>query len=167
MSTSINRRRKAGSDRTSEDRIVRLLRRRFGGQTRSLKKGIGDDAAVFHPASGTEYWALTTDLLLEHIDFRKEWTSPRELGHKALAVNLSDLAAMGARPRWALVALGVPRGLRLGDARRLGAGLGVLARACTAGGRRDRSSGRRQVGTAARCRERGSRDRDLSRRARP
>jgi thiamine-monophosphate kinase len=103
--------RKRGSDPTSEDQIVSLLRARFGGQSRSLKKGIGDDAAVFHPAAAREYWALTTDLLLEDVDFRKEWTSPRQLGHKALAVNLSDLAAMGVQPRFHTVSLGIPAGI--------------------------------------------------------
>jgi thiamine-monophosphate kinase len=51
---------------------------------------------------------VTTDLLLEDVDFRTEWTGARQLGHKALAVNLSDLAAMGAQPRFHTVALGIP-----------------------------------------------------------
>jgi thiamine-monophosphate kinase len=95
----------------TEDQIVRLLRERFGGRSASLKRGIGDDAAVFHPSGATEYWAFSTDLLLEDVDFRKEWTAPRQLGHKALAVNLSDLAAMGVRPRFYTVSLGIPNGI--------------------------------------------------------
>jgi thiamine-monophosphate kinase len=97
-----------GSAPRSEDHIVRLLRERFGGLSASLKRGIGDDAAVFHPAGASEYWAFSTDMLLEDVDFRKEWSGPRQLGHKALAVNLSDLAAMGVRPRFHTVSLGIP-----------------------------------------------------------
>ena len=52
-----------------------------------------------------------TDMLLEDVDFRKEWSGPRQLGHKALAVNLSDLAAMGVRPRFHTVSLGIPEGI--------------------------------------------------------
>src|SRR5262245_34981882 len=95
----------------SEDQIVRLLRERFGGRSASLKRGIGDDAAVFHPAGAREYWAFSTDLLLEDVDFRKEWSKPGQLGHKALAANLSDLAAMGVRPRFHTVSLGIPAGI--------------------------------------------------------
>ncbi len=51
----------------------------------------------------------TTDLLIEDIDFRRDSIPPLLLGHKALAVSLSDIAAMGARPRWAMVSLAVPR----------------------------------------------------------
>jgi thiamine-monophosphate kinase len=102
---------KPGPAPRSEDEIVRLLRDRFGGRSASLKMGIGDDAAVFHPAGAREYWAFSTDMLLEDVDFRKEWSGPRELGHKALAVNLSDLAAMGVRPRFHTVSLGIPEGI--------------------------------------------------------
>ena len=74
----------------------------------SLIKGIGDDAAVLRPAAGREM-VLTADLLVEEMDFRREWMMPRLLGHKALAVSLSDIAAMGARARWALLSIGIPR----------------------------------------------------------
>jgi thiamine-monophosphate kinase len=50
-------------------------------------------------------------MLIEDVDFRREWIRPAQLGHKALAVNLSDLAAMGARPEFYLVALALPDGL--------------------------------------------------------
>lgn len=76
----------------------------------SLSIGIGDDAAVIKQLSGRDT-VITTDLLVEEIDFRRETISPRLLGHKALAVSLSDIAAMGARPRWSLVSLGVPQGV--------------------------------------------------------
>ena len=71
---------------------------------------------------------MTVDAVVEGVHFRRASSRLEDVGHKALAVNLSDLAAMGARPGWALVALGVPRGFRVADARKLGAGFGALAR---------------------------------------
>src|SRR5215213_9659646 len=78
----------------------------------SLILGIGDDAAVLRPRAGFDL-VITADLLVEDVDFRLEggWTSPRDLGHRALAVSLSDAAAMGARPRFCLLSVGVPRAL--------------------------------------------------------
>ncbi len=73
----------------------------------SLSLGIGDDAAVTRARRGHDT-LITTDLLVEDIDFRRDWMPPQMLGHKALAVSLSDIAAMGARPRWALLSVGVP-----------------------------------------------------------
>src|SRR4030095_10577583 len=73
----------------------------------SLVLGIGDDAAVIRTASDKET-VISTDLLVEEIDFQRTTAPPFLLGHKALAVSLSDIAAMGARPRWALLSLGVP-----------------------------------------------------------
>ena len=69
--------------------------------------GIGDDAAVLQTTTGKET-VVTTDLLIENIDFRRTTVPPYLLGHKALAVSLSDIAAMGARPRWSLISIGVP-----------------------------------------------------------
>ena len=67
---------------------------------------MGDDCALLRPNAGLDL-ALTTDMLVEGQHFSAD-AAPRALGHKALAVNLSDLAAMGAAPRWALLALGLP-----------------------------------------------------------
>ena len=75
-----------------------------------LVLGIGDDAAILRSGQGRET-VITTDLLVEDIDFRRASMPPLWLGHKALAVSLSDIAAMGARPRWALLAVGVPAGV--------------------------------------------------------
>lgn len=72
----------------------------------SLLVGVGDDAAVWASSQGAEI--ATTDLLLEGIHFRLDTTSWYDLGWKALAVNLSDIAAMGGQPRYALVGLGLP-----------------------------------------------------------
>jgi thiamine-monophosphate kinase len=65
---------------------------------------LGDDACVLPAAR----YAVTTDALLEHVDFERTWGPPEALGHKALAANLSDLAAVGARPRFLLLTLGIP-----------------------------------------------------------
>jgi thiamine-monophosphate kinase len=77
-----------------------------GRSAPAVALGIGDDAALLHPSAGMEL-AVSTDLLLEGRHFRAG-TDARKLGHKALAVNLSDLAAMGAAPRWATLALALP-----------------------------------------------------------
>ncbi|MBC7929915.1 MAG: thiamine-phosphate kinase [Rubrivivax sp.] len=75
----------------------------------SLIKGIGDDAAVIRHRSGFDT-VVTADLLVEGIDFDFDrfQTRPRDLGHKSLAVSLSDISAMGARPRFCLLSVGVP-----------------------------------------------------------
>ena len=73
----------------------------------SLLIGIGDDAAVFRSTAGKET-VITADLLVEDIDFRRTTTPPYLLGHKSLAVSLSDIAAMGARPLWSMMSIGVP-----------------------------------------------------------
>jgi thiamine-monophosphate kinase len=77
------------------------------GSSSGLLRGIGDDAAVLKSFTGTDV-VVSTDLLVEGIDFRRDTTRPNQLGHKTLAVSLSDIAAMGARPRWALLSIGVP-----------------------------------------------------------
>jgi thiamine-monophosphate kinase len=74
----------------------------------SLRLGIGDDAAVIQQWSGRET-VITADLLVEDIDFRLNSTTPWLLGYKALAVSLSDIAAMGAHPRYALLSIGLPQ----------------------------------------------------------
>src|SRR4051812_46250429 len=71
-------------------------------------RGIGDDAAILKSLAGKNV-VVSTDLLVEEIDFRRDTTRPGLLGHKALAVSLSDIAAMCARPRWALLSIGVPQ----------------------------------------------------------
>jgi thiamine-monophosphate kinase len=77
---------------------------------RDLVCGIGDDTAILAEQSGRET-LVTADLLVEDVHFKLEYTPPRLLGHKALAVSLSDIAAMGGEPRFALLTLAVPRGL--------------------------------------------------------
>ena len=92
-----------------------------------LQLGIGDDAAVWQPSPGEDV-VVTTDSLLENVHFRRDWTDWESLGHKTLAVNISDLAAMGAIPRLAVISLGLDGTERVGDLQALYRGLGALAR---------------------------------------
>jgi thiamine-monophosphate kinase len=91
----------------SEFDFINALRQRVASSTQSTVTGIGDDAAVFRSNSNKET-VVSIDLLVEDIDFRRTTTPPYLLGHKALAVSLSDLAAMGSRPLWCLISIGVP-----------------------------------------------------------
>lgn len=73
-----------------------------------LKLGIDDDAAVLATAGRSDI-VVTTDLIADGVDFELRSDDPRRIGHKALAINLSDLAAMAARPLAAVIALNLPR----------------------------------------------------------
>ena len=91
---------------TSEFDLIRRYFARPRATSGRARLGIGDDAALLRVAAGAEF-AVTTDTLVEGVHFLRG-TDPTRLGHKALAVNLSDLAAMGAVPRYALLALTLP-----------------------------------------------------------
>ncbi len=83
-----------------------LIRRYFTRPARTAALGVGDDCALVRAPTGLVV-AVTTDMLVEGTHFLPG-ADARRLGHKALAVNLSDLAAMGADPRWFLLALCLP-----------------------------------------------------------
>ena len=83
-----------------------LIRRHFTHPTRHTDLGVGDDAALVRPTPGMQL-AVSTDMLVCGTHFLPD-TDPQALGWKALAVNLSDLAAMGATPRWCFLALSLP-----------------------------------------------------------
>jgi len=83
-----------------------LIARYFTRPAPSARLGVGDDAALLAASEGCEL-AVSTDMLVAGTHFLSD-TGPQDLGHKVLAVNLSDLAAMGARPRWALLAMALP-----------------------------------------------------------
>ena len=90
--------------------------------------GIGDDAAVWTPSAGMSI-VVTTDALIEDVHFRLDWTDWTSLGHKTMAVNLSDIAAMGARPRVATIVLGLTGDELVTDVEALYVGAGGLAAA--------------------------------------
>jgi thiamine-monophosphate kinase len=94
-----------GRRSSEEELIARFLRPFSRGERVSV--GPGSDCAAVRVARGQEL-VSTTDALVEGVHFDFRWFSPAEVGHKALAVNLSDLAAAGAKPRWFLCALGIP-----------------------------------------------------------
>ncbi|MFK0241384.1 thiamine-phosphate kinase [Microbacterium sp. NPDC090281] len=103
----------------SEGRILQAILTRTPAASHALI-GPGDDAAVIATPSGSV--VATTDTLVHGPDFRLAWSSGYDLGWKAAAVNLADVAAMGARPTALLVALAVPRDLRLSFVERLADG---------------------------------------------
>jgi thiamine-monophosphate kinase len=92
----------------TERGVIEAARRHSGAGT-GVRVGIGDDCAVLEPDPGATLLA-TTDLLIEDVHFRRRYAEPADIGWKALAVNLSDIASMGGWPRWALVALACPEG---------------------------------------------------------
>ncbi len=104
-----------------------LIRRYFTHRARRAVLGVGDDAALVNVRHGCEL-VVSADMLVAGRHFLRD-ADPCQLGHKALAVNLSDMAAMGATPRWATLALALP----VADTRWLAAfarGFMALARRC-------------------------------------
>jgi thiamine-monophosphate kinase len=92
--------------RFSEEELVGELRRLLAADAPGVILGPGDDAALVE--MGPHLGILTTDLLVESVHFALDTTSARDLGYKSVAVNVSDVAAMGGSPRYGLVALGLP-----------------------------------------------------------
>ena len=91
-----------------ETGLIQRLSRRLVPAT-SVLVGIGDDAAVLHWGS-KELMLFASDMLVEGVHFRRHELAPRWIGWKALACNISDIAAMGGLPKYAVVSLGLPRG---------------------------------------------------------
>ena len=81
-------------------------------QAPEIAIGIGDDAAALVPTPGHQT-LVTSDMLVEGVHFNLAWTDPVRLGRKSLGVNISDIAAMGGRPRHALLSLAIPPTLSL------------------------------------------------------
>ncbi len=92
---------------------------------RGVRIGIGDDAAWLECRNRT--FLITSDLLIEGIHFKLKWTSFYALGYKTLAVNLSDLAAMGASPAYLILSLGIPVDFRVEDVEEFYRGIRALA----------------------------------------
>src|SRR5579859_7553679 len=95
--------------KSSEQAVLnRILRQVSIPRGSGLKLGIGDDCAIFRPSGASEDLLFTTDLLLEDVHFRRQTHSAEDIGYKALARGLSDIAAMGGEPRFCLLSLAVP-----------------------------------------------------------
>lgn len=127
----------------TERALIARLRARVPAPRPDVLLGIGDDAAVVAPARGMVD-VITTDALVEDIHFRRDWASPRDIGEKAVAVNLSDLAAMGAAPRAILLSLILPAAMTVDDFDALIDGAlsaATHARASLIGGNLSRSPG--------------------------
>ncbi|MEW1961621.1 thiamine-phosphate kinase [Microbacterium sp. NPDC077644] len=114
----------------SEGTVLRAILARTAPASHTIL-GPGDDAAVLAAPSGSV--VATTDTLVHGPDFRLAWSSGYDLGWKSAAVNLSDIAAMGARPTGLLVALAVPRDMRLSFVEQLADGFRAACEALAPG----------------------------------
>src|SRR3954469_4892298 len=126
-----------------ERELVARIQQRLPAAPPWLLVGIGADAAVGEPERNRAE-VLTVDALVEGVHFDRAFVPPDAIGHRALAVNLSDLAAMGAAPRLALLSFALPPSLPLADFDGIIAGLTTLAaehRVHVAGGNLTRTSG--------------------------
>jgi thiamine-monophosphate kinase len=113
----------------SEDEVVAAIRTIVEPiEDRSIVLGIGDDAALWQPSRSNRS-AITTDMLVEGVHFSRTLMTLQDAGWRAMVANASDLAAMGARPVLATVALGVPAGATVEEIRELYAGLSEAAAA--------------------------------------
>jgi len=115
--------------RLHEFRLIEQLRRSFGRTGSAVVRGIGDDAAVIAPPQGRQL-VLTTDLLVEGVHFDLRTASFKEIGYKAAIANLSDIAAMGARPEYALVSIALPASCTAPHVLRLYQGIMEACRPC-------------------------------------
>jgi len=112
----------------SERELIARIQARLPPAPPWLLVGIGDDAAVVEPERN-RVEVLTVDSLVEGVHFDRAFVPPDAIGHRALAVNLSDLAAMGAAPRHALLSMVLPATLPLADFDGVVSGLAALASA--------------------------------------
>lgn len=109
-----------------ESKIISWVRTRPQRRDSDLVVGIGDDAAVWRPKPGHDL-LVCCDLSVEGVHFRTAWAEPEMIGHKCLAVTISDIAAMGGAPRYALVSAALPAGKPDGFIEGLFAGIFELA----------------------------------------
>ena len=110
----------------TERELIASIRRRLPPAPPWLLVGAGDDAAVVEPERN-RVDVLSVDSVVEGVHFDRAFVPPDAIGHRALAVNLSDLAAMGAQPRLALLSLALPPALPIADFDGLIAGIASLA----------------------------------------
>lgn len=112
----------------TERELVARIRQQLSPPPGWLLLGIGDDAAVVEPERN-RVEVLTVDGVVDGVHFDRAFVPPDAIGHRALAVNLSDLAAMGATPRLALVAMALPADLPLADFDAMASAIGRTAAA--------------------------------------
>ncbi len=113
-----------------ERRLLARIRERLGDAaslSAAVVIGIGDDAAVVAPTRNA-LTVLTTDAQVEGVHFDRRYSSPADIGVRAMAVNLSDLAAMGAVPRWVLLSFALPANFLVEDVDLIAEGIGAVAR---------------------------------------
>jgi thiamine-monophosphate kinase len=113
-------------ERLGERGLIRRIRASLGVAGPGVSVGIGDDSAVLSTTPGTRLLA-TTDFLIEGVHFRRRYAGYQDIGWKAIAVNLSDIAAMGGTPRFALVALACPAETEVEEIDALYAGMRAAA----------------------------------------
>jgi thiamine-monophosphate kinase len=106
--------------------LIERIRRR-APRSRSVVVGIGDDAAVLR-GPGNRLLLFASDMIVEDVHFRRRFVSPQGIGWKALASNVSDIAAMGGQPLWAVVSVGLPPSTSVAFADGLSEGLSRCAR---------------------------------------
>jgi len=106
--------------------LIEKIRDMVGLPGGNVLKGIGDDCAVVESSDG-KVTLFTTDVLVEGVHFTKGFISPVNIGRKALAVNISDIAAMGGKPLYALLSLGVPESTEIEYLDKLVSGVSSLA----------------------------------------
>ncbi len=135
----------------SERALIARLRERLDAPPAFVRIGPGDDAAIVEPPRNLVE-AVTTDVCVEGVHFDSAFVPPSAIGHRALAVNLSDLAAMGAAPRIATLSIVMPPALALADFDAIVDGFAALARehrTAIVGGNLSRSPGPLVVDVAA------------------
>jgi thiamine-monophosphate kinase len=94
--------------------LISRIRKWAPSSDPALIQGIGDDVAVFELGErGAKALLATTDILIQDIHFDLSWIDPSQLGEKALAVNISDIASMGGTPKYFLISIGLPKNLPL------------------------------------------------------
>ncbi|PLX85793.1 MAG: thiamine-phosphate kinase [Desulfuromonas sp.] len=122
--------------------LIELIKQQVSSSA-SLRMGIGDDCSI-QPTAPDQDLLTSKDLLIEGVHFDLNWTGYEQLGRKSAAVNLSDIAAMGGRPRYLWLGLAVPAGLTVDNIQRFMNGFIAEASACgavLAGGDTCRSPG--------------------------
>lgn len=106
--------------------LINIIKQNTINDHATVRCGIGDDAAVLKP-TGNMLQLATTDMLVQDVHFSLATIGPWQLGYKALAVNISDIAAMGGLPRHALISVALPRAVSVAFVEQLYAGLKAIA----------------------------------------